>query len=345
MEIVQVLNLNDAQVRQVTRRLRGERTIAAYFKDTPRWAKLGMATCKLMSAPTQPDSCSYCFNGEEWISNSLPPAPARSSEGDAGLRDQLDGVSTRLARIVATHEAALVRIARLEATFHRGGAAPRSRPRLALPDESERAKANAPKQQIAPRVPPTEEPLPGAPAAIAADPPLASVSAAEDAPAGRELRLPAIAELAQCIGQLVGDNVSAKSAAPLKISPPAGICYAAGLFDDAGVLAGVILMDLKATVYLGGSLMMVPSSQLEKQYRLSQPEDDSVAASSEVCNALSGVINGVQDQHHIRAGALELFDLRTMPWLADPADRRDLEDSLGGRTAVISRRFQRPAST
>jgi hypothetical protein len=99
-------------------------------------------------------------------------------------------------------------------------------------------------------------------------------------------------------------------------------------------------MDLKATVYLGGMLMMLPKAEMDLQLKTASPAPDAIAASSEICNALSGAINGAQSQH-VRMGPLDKFEFKSWSWVTEPAHRRDLEDSLGGRTVVFSRPLPR----
>jgi hypothetical protein len=151
------------------------------------------------------------------------------------------------------------------------------------------------------------------------------------------LTLPPIHELAKCVSLLIGGDVSAKEGVPpLGVNRTTTNCYAAPILDDNDQCVGMILMDLKATVYLGGTLMMLPRSELDQQLRSFTPGEDSIAASAEICNALSGAINGFQNQH-VRVGGLEKFELEGWRWATKPADRRDLEDSFGGRTALFTR--------
>jgi hypothetical protein len=142
--------------------------------------------------------------------------------------------------------------------------------------------------------------------------------------------------LSKCIALLVGNGVVVEAAEPLVIGPELQHCYAALLEDESGEALGLILMDLRATVFLGGSLMMQPAEQLEQQFAASTPEQDSIAASAEICNALSGAINAAQDRYHVRTCALEKLDLGHHPWATEVAARRDLGDSFGGRVAVLS---------
>jgi hypothetical protein len=171
--------------------------------------------------------------------------------------------------------------------------------------------------------------------------PIPAVVAAPAAAARPELKLPAASELARCISLLLGGEVSANEAAPMPVTRVTKDCHAASIVDDLGQTLGIIVMDLKATVFLGGTLMMLPKTELEQQFKAQSPGEDSIAASAEICNALSGAINGAQDIH-VRAGGLDKFEFRTCSWVTNPAERRDLEDSFGGHIVVLSRRVDQP---
>jgi hypothetical protein len=151
-----------------------------------------------------------------------------------------------------------------------------------------------------------------------------------------ELELPAFAELCKCVSLLVGSNLSVEAAEPLAIDAELRNCYAAMIEDESDEEVGLILMDLRATVFLGGTLMMQPAEQLEQQFASAIPEPDSIAASAEICNALSGAINAAQSRYHVRASNLEKFESGRHPWAASVATRRDLADSFGGRTTLLA---------
>jgi hypothetical protein len=176
--------------------------------------------------------------------------------------------------------------------------------------------------------------------APSAAPPAGPAAIAEPAPEGtprQPLELPPAQELAKCIALLVGNNVSAREVDELPLGKSTPDCYSAPLLDDAGKEIGLIVMDIKATIYLGGTLMMMPSARLDQQVRSLSPEEDSVAASAEVCNALTGPINDAQSRFHVRVGNFGKFEFKASGWVTAPSDRRDLEDSFGGRTTVLAR--------
>ena len=173
------------------------------------------------------------------------------------------------------------------------------------------------------------------------DAPAAQPGGEPDAPPGApprlQLALPPVSELAKCVVLLIGGDFTVKEGdPPFPVNRTTKDCYAASVLDDHDQTIGVIVMDLKAAVFLGGTLMMLPRAEIEQQLKSLSPGEDSIAASAEICNALSGAINGSQDQH-VRIGRLEKFEFRTWSWVTSAADRRDLEDSFGGRTVLFSR--------
>jgi hypothetical protein len=156
-------------------------------------------------------------------------------------------------------------------------------------------------------------------------------------PPRTQLALPPLHELCKCLALLIGGEVTAKEGAPpFPVNRTTKDCYAAALLDENDRTVGMILLDLKATVFLGGTLMMLPRTELEQQLGSLTPGEDSIAASAEICNSLLGAINGFEDQH-VRVGGLQKFEFKSWSWVTKPFDRRDIEDSFGGRTVVVSR--------
>jgi len=153
-----------------------------------------------------------------------------------------------------------------------------------------------------------------------------------------ELELPPLAELSRCMELLMsGNDVVVQEGEELSATAGLADCYAAALEDDAGEQVGLILMDLRATVFLGGTRMIQTRDQLEQQFAAANPEQDSIAAAAEICNALSGAVNAGQSRYHVRTSGLSRFALDRYDWAPTPAVRRDLKDSFGGCTTVLSR--------
>jgi hypothetical protein len=380
LEVVRQVNVGQDLIRPTTERLTGQRAITSYFKNNPDKAQLGKATLRLMQSAREGETSSYTAEGSDWIANSMPPPQRLGSSAPPMLAPSLETVVSDLeARVVvltAVQEGLLSRLARLEAKIAEGvvvtgglarpdpnsdagdadavGGEPTDEEDTPSDDGEERARkkgrAESPgargRRSAGQSVAEDDEGSEGPAEAVAEAPEAAaapSPPAAPAAPAPVLLTLPPVPELAKCVALLIGGDVTAKEAEqPLPVNRTTRECYVAAIVDDNDHTVGLILMDLRATVFLGGTLMMLPRTEIEQQLRSLSPGEDSIAASAEICNALSGAINGFQDQH-VRVGGLQKFEFKTWSWAAEPYERRDLEDSFGGRTAVISRAVQPPS--
>lgn len=353
LEVVRHVNIGHDLVRPTTECLTGNRMISTYFKSNPDQEALGRGALKLMQMASTDGPRSYSAVGAEWVSGSLPPGgPDAQDEDGPNLQTQLDALNMRVTALVALQEGLLVRLARLETRIAEGGVSDNGTRRTGVHQPPAREAA-----PVRERPAPPSEAAPAFKAAAAsppepeaeADSAAAEPAADEPAPmrASREpvdqrarpkveLELPPVAELSKCISLLVGNGVSVEAAEELAVGPELEHCYAALIEDESGEALGLILMDLRATVFLGGSLMMQPSEQLEQQFAAASPEQDSIAASAEICNALSSAINAAQERYHVRTCPLEKLDLARHPWATEVATRRDLGDSFGGRVAVLS---------
>ncbi len=357
-------------IRPTTQKLTGQRVIASYFSSNPDKALLAKATQKLMQSVSSGELRSYRAEGGEWIANSTPPPPGDRFDSDRppadtpSLETGVLELKTQVVMLTAVQEGLIMRLARLEAKLARGSwssEASRAPARSALhqagpPSGSAPADDAAPllrAQEESPQAWNTPEPSGLDPVAEEAatafndDQPLVTPKGGEGGaaspdpvvaapPERQELALPSTSDLAKCIALLIGGDVSAQESPPLGINRTTRDCYAAPILDDRDQTVGLILMDLKATVFLGGTLMMLPRSELEQQLKALSPGEDSIAASAEICNAMSGAINAAQSEH-VRVGGLERFEFKSWSWVTEPADRRDLVDSFGGRTVVFSR--------
>jgi hypothetical protein len=369
LEVVRHVNIGHDLVRPTTECLSGNRLINSYFKSNPDHEPLARSASKLMQMNTGDGARSYSAVGAEWVSNSIPPGavdglldPERGERAERGpnLETQIAELSMRVTALVALQEGLLVRLARLEARVLEGAGA-ESGGGLRRNSESGRqgwqTRARAESAEALERAAPASEPAPARlePAARDAQPEApvsqtpAAVAPASLTPAARsaaaplerrarpraEIELPPVSELGKCIALLVGNGIAVEGAEALLLSPELG-CYAAVIEDESGEQLGLIVMDLRATVFLGGSLMMQPSEQLEQQFSAASPEQDSIAASAEICNALSSAINAVQTRYHVRAGELQKLNLERHAWIGSVVTRRDLSDSFGGCVSVLA---------
>ncbi len=365
LEVVRHVNIGHDLVRPTTECLTGNRMIGSYFKSNPDQEALGRGALKLMQMTSGDGPRSYSAVGAEWVSSSLPPGALDGEDEDGpNLQTQLDALNMRITALVALQEGLLVRLARLEAritegsTGNNGARRTGVRAALALEAAAVRETPAGPSGPAAPIGEAAAEPLEseaeseaedeaeseaedGAASSEPAPPEPAPVRASPEPVDQRarpkaELALPPVAELSKCIALLVGNGVNVEAAAPLAVGPDLQNCYSALIEDESGEPLGLILMDLRATVFLGGSLMMQPTEQLEQQFAAANPEQDSIAASAEICNALCAALNAAQDRYHVRTCPLEKLDLARHLWATHVETRRDLADSFGGRVAVLS---------
>jgi hypothetical protein len=343
LEVIRYVNVGQNVVRPTTERLIGDRKISGYFSANPDKEGLERGARQLMQRSQASAARSYSAVGGQWIANSLPPPPGSSlgRAPDAALQAQLGELQSRVLALTAIQQGFLTRLTRLEALL-------RDRAPVELP-HTRRELSPAPAQTPAPvREEPPEPAAPPLSPEPAARAPAAVEAAPEPAPAPlelepvqerkrKDLQLPSCADLVTCMVLLIGNGVSAKEAEPLQLSAMTRNFYGASVLDDQDEELAVIVMDLAATVFLGGTLMMLPRSVLDEQLKSKNPGEDSIAATAEVCNSLCGAINAAQHQH-VRLGTFEPIDVAAREWIADAAERRDLVDNFGGRVAVFSRR-------
>jgi hypothetical protein len=368
LEVVRHVNLGQDLIRPTTQRLTGQRAISDYFKSNPDKALLAKATQRLMQGDLGGQTRSFNVEGEDWIANSSPPPPReyrldtyRPAAPPPTIETEVSELKAQVVILTAVQEGLLQRLARLEAKLAdgtlvaaasdaavkkrrgaRGELRPEAREELDEPESMGDAPSSSAFEQ--PEEPASEQigsSVGGSEAEEEQQPePVAASDAVQQVAAPPKrllLTLPPVSDLVKCVALLVGGDVSAQEAdEPTSINRTSRDCYCTPILDDHDQTVGMILMDLKATVCLGGTLMMLPKMELDQQLKTLSPGEDSIAASAEICNALSGAINGAQDQH-VRVGTLEKFEFKAWSWVAQPADRRDLQDSFGGRTVVFAK--------
>lgn len=325
LEIVRQVAVERNVYRPHTQRLDGADVILGYLRRTAQFSALAHGAAELLGDPVL-ESRSYEVVNGEWVMSVLAPsyidelkrqhrAAAQRSQhvqllevraecvrlrhANAKLSGRMDDLEGQLKQLAALVEELK---AREPVVIHAPLAAP------------------VPEKQLEPVAAQVQE--------EPADPEAAELP---------KLRLPRAQEFIRCIEQLIGSDVTAReSASPLDVTG-GGKFYVSQLIDDSDRLVGGIIMDLQATVFLGGTLLMVPEAELNSQVRSRAPSEDSVAASSEVCNALSGSLNNVPDNAHVRTKYLEVLNLAELPWLKKPRVQMTLEDSFGGQVLVVCR--------
>jgi hypothetical protein len=144
------------------------------------------------------------------------------------------------------------------------------------------------------------------------------------------LKIPTIASLSDCLATLMGSTPELVKVAELSLGNldrPHG-CK---LLDDEGRERGAVILDLKAAVLLGAALLALPRDEALRQVRENDPSEDALLAMSEICNNLTGPVNSVAGNAHVRSTALTSVDVSTLP---RPRVRLDL--AVDGGSIVVA---------
>jgi hypothetical protein len=322
LEVVRQVAVERNVYRPHTQRLEGNDVILGYLKRSSQFAALAHGAVELLAEGAKERRSYEVVNGE-WIQSMLAPSYVdelkRQHRAAAHRSQHIQLLEARAECVRLRHSNAklLSRMAALEERLS------------TLVGVVEELKAREPVVVQAAPVAALSEPV------VAPPPPEEDLD--PEAAALAKLKLPKALDLVRCIEQLIGANVSAK-AVPNDLKVDSGEkLYISALIDDEDRVLGAIVMDIMGAVFMGGTLLMVPEAELNSQVRSRTPSEDSMAASSEVCNALSGSINNVPDNAHVRTKYLEQLKVQDYPWLKKPREQMTLEDTFGGHILVAYR--------
>lgn len=323
LEVVRQVAVERNVYRPHTQRLEGTDVILGYLRRTAQFSALAHGAAELLGSMTH-ESRSYEVVNGEWVQSVLAPSyidDLKRQHRAAAQRSQhvqLLEVRAECVRLRHSNARLTTRVEELQEQFNQLAAlVAELRTREPIVIQGPAPVAEAAVEQHA--LPATEE--------------VVDVEAVELP----KLRLPRAQDFIRCIEQLIGSEVTAKEV-PAEFDLNSGErVYMSQLVDDSDRLIGAVIMDLEATVFLGGTLLMVPEAELKTQVRTRAPSEDSIAASSEVCNALSGSLNNVPDNAHVRTKYLEPLNATEFPWLRKPRVQMMLEDSFGGRVLIVCR--------
>jgi hypothetical protein len=144
------------------------------------------------------------------------------------------------------------------------------------------------------------------------------------------LGVPSVMGLIECLETLVSD-------APA-LDPVGEVAFESldrphlcRLLDDEGRERGAIIFDLTAAMLLGAALLALPREEALRQVNDNEPSEDALLAMSEICNSLTGPINGVPGNEHVRSTAMSSADVSALP---RPRARLDL--SVDGGALVLA---------
>ena len=153
------------------------------------------------------------------------------------------------------------------------------------------------------------------------------------------MRLPSVSVLVKTLAQLSGQQVALKEMkdAGAGSLEPAGRFLASWLVDDQNEEVGGILCDAETAVRLGGALLMLSRSEIDAQVSAGEPSDESKLSMSEICNNLSGPLNEIPGNMHVRAQPLVSLAERVPDWVKAPRHRLVCVHPGGGVLVLIGR--------
>ena len=343
-------------------RLEGSESILAALRRSEEGQHLLNGAAQLMRGPRSDDDRAFEVSEGDWVPSADASMPTRGQARDADANANADTtravaeLRAELAVLRASHARLRERVIALEASQN-GVAQPNLRPPRGSRSQRRRSEPPAafaeadvgheplannpgfaatqaspglgvglPPPAVAPAAAPREA---GAPAAVA-EAPAAMPPSIEDmarALVGEQLppvlNLPAVPSLAECLTMLMGSAPTLERAAEASLSELQGgqICK---LLDDDGRERGAIILDLKAAVMLGAALLALPRDEALRQIKEKAPSEDALLATSEICNNLTGPVNGVSGNAHVRSTALVALSADGVAALPTPRARLDL---------------------
>ena len=88
------------------------------------------------------------------------------------------------------------------------------------------------------------------------------------------VHLPEAAEVLRMLKILLGAGIAARTEVPPKVPnlrKPAPGVVVSSLVDDAGATSGALLVDRIGSIYLGGTLLVLPPAALKDQLKQGAP--------------------------------------------------------------------------
>lgn len=144
------------------------------------------------------------------------------------------------------------------------------------------------------------------------------------------LVVPTLAKLSECLAGLLEAPPPLEPTKEVSLDSLNGP-HACKLLDDEGNERGAIILDLRAALLLGAGLLAVPRDEALRQLKENDPSEDALLATSEICNNLTGPINAVPGNAHVRSTAMTSVDVSMLPKL-----RARLDLTVDGGKLVIA---------
>jgi hypothetical protein len=344
-------------------RLEGSESILAALRRSEEGQPLVSGAAQLMRSVRSDDDRAFEVEGGDWVPSTDTGSPPRDRERDAegaDLSRALAEMRAELSVLRASHARLRERVIALEAAQNglglpnprvpRGSRAQRRRseppPGFAEVGRGQEALPSNPAfaaTQASPGLPPAVAPplvaqAPPAPLA-APEPPVVRPPSIEEMaaalggqPLPTVLNVPTLAAIGECLTMLIGSTPKMERTAEVALAQfnAAQVCK---LLDDDGAERGAIVLDLKAAVLLGAGLLALPREEAERQVKAADPSEDALLATAEICNNLTGPINAVSGNAHVRSTALRALAPSELEGMPAPRQRLDLIIE-GGRVTL-----------
>ena len=323
-------------------RLEGVDAVLGFLKKNPNAESLLCGTQQLLKSTTLDEVRSFENVDGEWVPSAISPVyikqltHGRNGNAQQSSAQELSQLRAELLLLRASHERLKERVMDLERKFEQMRVSLRVQPDFSQ-GEVQILQSGQPRPDVVPRgegadlrtgsrVRPAEAPQKPASAPAATK------------PAGHALTLPGADKLIEGLKTLLGDAVAVRKVEPTtSLDGPFEGFWSSRLADETGAQVGAILANLPCLVRLGGELMMLPESEIQQQIRDCQPSEDSVAAMSEVCNALAGVFHEVPGNPQVKNTYLEPHRSDGLSWLDGAKQVAELHVESGGILLLLVR--------
>ena len=355
LEVTKLVAVDAHVLRPERRRVSGTDSVVRHLKERCAPSLVREALDLLIGDDDGTDRA-FELEGEHWVplADDVPTDSAGAST--ATLLAMIGELRAELTTMRALHEAMRGRLAAVERRSLQMGSADYGRSQLRGPSRREhaagslrpsaRGRSIAPGDEAALTAPAVAEvatpaALPATPALgedrtqAAVAPPAAPAPPAAEVLAKPLLAMPAPADIATCLKQLLGVDAELRLERGNVPKDLDGF-YVSRIMDSSDQEVGAILLDLRGGVELGGRLMGFPASAIEEQAK-SEPSSDIMDAMNEVTNNLGGFVNRANPDLRVRVRLLEKFNVTEFGWLPKNTARVGHTTKTGGRLWISAR--------
>jgi hypothetical protein len=322
LEVARLVSTGDGVFRPHRQRIEGRAAILQALRQSKASPALADSAGRLVDSSADGDATFDAVEGM-WVPSGLAPSYVQQL-GRHDIRTPAEAaLVAELTLLRASHEGLLARVARLERVVlgdpdvAKHAFAPKEVRRHAEVPFVATLRQGFPPEQTADR--PHDEPDEGG----GHEPDDVPGHEPDDAPVGEPapsgLAFPPVTLVTSLLTQVCGQDVPLKemkrATAEWVVSPER--FHVAFLLDDEGGEAGAILFDGQAIARLGGALLALAQGEVDDQASTGAPNPDVVAAASEICTHLTGPINDMPGNLHVRARALSPLEEPVPGWLGD----------------------------